>query len=147
MEILYIVIALHVENEQAFTDELTTLFPFACIEFITMDEDSLLVLSVNIDELHDCWINFAAPVLFLDDRVALFSRKHPYLKVGVLNKIGKLQTCFYDGYIMKNKQIVFEHAGLYTGYIPLFKHLLGRYEDEQLALFKSILQDNKYCIS
>lgn len=138
MEILYIVIALHVENKQAFTEELIILFPFAHFEFVTMDEDCLLVVSVNIDELNDCWANFEAPVLFLEDRVALFSRKHPYLEIGVVNKIGQLQTCFYDGYIMKNKQIVFEHAGLYTGYIPLFKQLLGKHEDEQLVIFNSI---------
>jgi len=138
MEILYNIIVLHVENEQAFTEELLTLFPFGTLDFVHTNQESLLVLSVNMDELHEDWSSFDTPVLFLDDSVSLFSHKHPYLKIGVVNKIGPRQTCFFDGYIMKNKQIVFEHASLYTGYIPLFKQLLNQYDEEQLVGFYSI---------
>ncbi|WP_353120751.1 hypothetical protein [Myroides odoratus] len=136
MEILYVIIALHAENKQAFTAELSALFPFATMDYVVHKDDSLLLLSVNIDEI--CWTNFDLSVLFLEDKIISFSRKHPYLKVGVINKIGQLHTCFYDGYIMKNKQIIFEYAELYQGYVPVLKQLLGQSDDTSLTVFDVI---------
>ncbi len=127
MEILYVIIVLHAENKQAFTDELKILFPFASMKFVDCQEETLLLLTINIDEI--CWTNFDVSVLFLDEKIAGFSRIHPYLKVGVITKIGQLNTFFYDGYIMKNKQIVFEHGELHDGYIPLLKQLLTNVEE------------------
>ena len=136
MEILYVIIALHAENKQAFTAELSALFPFATMDYVLHKDDSLLLLTVNLDEI--CWTNFDISVLFLEDKITSFSRKHPYLKVGVINKIGQLGTCFYDGYIMKNKQIVFEYAALYQGYAPILKQLLEQSDDAPLAVFDAI---------
>ncbi|MGG5507566.1 MULTISPECIES: hypothetical protein [unclassified Myroides] len=135
MEILYVIIALHAENKQAFTDELKILFPFASIELVDFQQESLLLVTINIDEI--CWTNFDVSVLFLDEKTAVFSRKHPYLKVGVISKIGQWNTFFYDGYILKNKQVVFEHGGLYDGYVPLLKQLLTNGEDFSDSVFDS----------
>lgn len=136
MEILYVIIVLHAENKQAFTIELKTLFPFATIEYVAYEENSLLLLSINIDEI--CWTDFDFSVFFLEDKITSFSRNHPYLKIGVINKIGQVDMCFYDSYILKNKQIVFEYAELYKGYIPLLKELLGQNDDRPLAVFDAI---------
>ncbi|WP_158962850.1 hypothetical protein [Myroides fluvii] len=136
MEILYVVIVLHAENKQAFTDELNVLFPFATMEVVAYEGNSLLLLSVNVDEI--CWTGFNVSVFFLEDKIASFSRKHPYLKIGVVNKIGQTHLCFYDGYIMKNKQIVFEYAELYKGYVPLLKQLLEQNDDRPLPIFDAI---------
>ena len=136
MEILYMVIALHAENQQAFTAELMLLFPFATIEFVDYEGENLLFLSVDVDEIG--WTGFDVSVLFLDDKIAEFSRKHPYLKVGVINKIGQFPTFFYDGYIIKNKQVVFEYAGVDRGYIPLVQQLSLREVGGQDVFFDSI---------
>ncbi|WP_410880771.1 hypothetical protein [Myroides sp. DW712] len=136
MEVLYIVIALHAENKQAFTAELCALFPFAFLDFVEDKEEPLLLLSMGIDEI--CWTNFNGSVFFLEENIALFSRKHPYLKIGVLNKIGQMQTCFYEGYIMKNRQIIFEYAGLQQGYQPLLKQLLKQYDEAQASIFATL---------
>ena len=136
MEVLYIVIALHTENKQAFTAELSALFPFASLELVEDKEEPLLLLSMGIDEI--CWTNFNDSVFFLEENIALFSRKHPYLKIGVLNKIGQMETCFYEGYIMKNRQIIFEYAGLQQGYQPLLKQLLKQYDEAQTSIFATL---------
>lgn len=136
MEVLYIVIALHAENKQAFTAELSHLFPFATLELVEDKEESLLLLSMAIDEI--CWTNFNGSVFFLEENIALFSRKHPYLKIGVLNKIGQLHLCFYEGYIMKNRQIIFEYAGLQQGYQPLLTQLLEQYDERQTPIFTAL---------
>lgn len=136
MEILYVIIALHAENKQAFTAELSALFPFATIEYVAYEENSLLLLSINIDEI--CWTDFDFSVFFLEDKIASFSRNHPYLKIGVINKIGQVDMCFYDSYILKNKQIVFEYAELYKGYAPVLKQLLEQSDDAPFAVFDAI---------
>ncbi|MGS4344946.1 hypothetical protein ACKUSY_04920 [Myroides odoratus] len=136
MEVLYIVIALHAENKQAFTAELSALFPFASLELVEDKEEPLLLLSMGIDEI--CWTNFNGSVFFLEENIELFSRKHPYLKIGVLNKIGQMQTCFYEGYIMKNRQIIFEYAGLQQGYQPLLKQLLKQYDEAKTSIFATL---------
>ncbi|MBB1150119.1 hypothetical protein H4K35_08250 [Myroides sp. NP-2] len=133
MESLYIILVLHAENQQAFTSELRTLFPFGTIKFVAHQKDTLLLVSIDMEEI--CWTNFDVSVLFLEDKIAAFSHKHPYLKIGVLNKIGHWQMCFYDGYIMKNRQIIFEHAELYQGHAPLLKQLLNSNEVAQEDVF------------
>lgn len=136
MEVLYIILVLHDENQQAFTSELHALFPFGRIAFVSHHEETLLLVSINIDEI--CWTNFDVSVLFLEDKIAKFSHKHPYLQIGVVNKIGQWQTYFYDGYIIKNRQIIFEHAELYQGHVPLLKRLLNLNENVKEDFFTAV---------
>lgn len=136
MEVLYIILLLHEENQQAFTSELRRLFPFGTVEFVSHHEETLLLVSINIDEI--CWTNFDVSILFLEDKITAFSHRHPYLQIGVLNKIGQWQTCFYDGYIIKNRQIIFEHAELYQGYVPLLKRLLNSNKSVQEDVFTAL---------
>lgn len=141
MENLYLVIVLHVENQQAFTAELNTLFPFGTMDFVSYNDDTLLFMTIDIEEI--CWTNFDVSVLFLDQNIALFSHKHPYLRIGVINKIGQHQNCFYDSYIIKNKQIIFEHAELNRGYVVVLKQLLESKEEIQEAVFLPFFQRNE----
>jgi|GEM_PF-2577144 len=136
MEVLYVVIVLHAENKQAFTAELSALFPFARMEFLGDKKEPLLLLSINIDEI--CWTDFEGSVFFLEENIAQFSRKHPYLKIGVINRIGQSQLFFYEGFIMKNRQIIFEQKGLQQGYQLLLKELLSQYDDLQAPIFATL---------
>ncbi len=129
MEFLYIVISLNEANKEAFSSELTDLFPSFEKKKLHCANNVVLLCWVNLEEKSKDWTYAIEHTVFIDENVKMFSRKHPYLSIGVINKLGEQNTVFYDGYIIKNKNIIFEYANINDGYIPLLHRLIDNYDE------------------
>lgn len=127
MDFLYIVISLNEENKEAFSSELMELFPSFKQRKLNCADSVVLLCWVNLEEKSEEWYYTREHIAFIDERVKAFSRKHPYLSIGVINKLGERNTVFYDGYVIKNKNIIYEYANINDGYIPLLHRLIDNY--------------------
>ncbi|MEK6494109.1 hypothetical protein [Myroides odoratimimus] len=131
MEMSYIVVPLVDCNENAFNHELSMLFPSSNIVNVLCHQKQFLVVYRDIDTL----IHEVKDVSAYDNGIESFSRRHPYLDIAVLQVLGKEKTCFYDGFIMKNKKKIKEHSGMHNAYIPLLKHFIPEFDGSDLTIF------------
>lgn len=136
MEVSYLIIPLVKGGENTFNQELTKLFPFGKMKVINVHNQLLLTLYFDIDNLLNVGICNEEQLLQTEEIIHSFSRKHPYLKLLYLHITGG-SVCFYEGYLLKNRNKLMEKSGLEDSYLPLIQALVPVYEERTFEPFLS----------
>lgn len=134
MEVSYLIVPLVKGGENTFNQELSKLFPFGKMKVLNVHNQLLLTLYFEIDNLLDLGVCNEEQLLQTEEIVHSFSRKHPYLKLLYLH-ITCGGVCFYEGYLLKNRNKLMEKSGLDDSYLPLIQELVPAYEERNFEPF------------
>lgn len=137
MEISYVIIPLVESNENAFNLELKKLFPFGIMKKLLVEGQLLLAIYFDIDYLLDSQTCSEGELYLIDEIVQGFGRKHPYLKVLNLHITCGGDICFYEGYVLKNRNKYLKNSGLDNAFLPLVQELIPSFEERSFEPFLS----------